>query len=50
MFRNMRRFNQQLPEEECVRILTAEPRGVLAVHSEDGYPYAFPMDYIQLTI
>ena len=46
MFRPMRRFKQQLSEEECLRILKEEPRGVMAVHGEDGYPYAFPMDYV----
>lgn len=29
-------------------MLTAQPRGVLAVYGEDGYPYAFPMDFIYL--
>lgn len=48
MFRKMRRFNQQLSEEECISVLTAQPRGVLAVHGEDGYPYAFPMNYIYM--
>lgn len=48
MFRSMRRFNQQLSEQECVDVLTHAPRGVLAVHGEDGYPYAFPMNYIYL--
>jgi len=46
MFRNMRRFKQQISDEECIRILKKEPRGVLAVKGEDGYPYAFPIDYI----
>ncbi|MEE0955075.1 MAG: pyridoxamine 5'-phosphate oxidase family protein [Eubacterium sp.] len=46
MFRKMRRFKQQISDEECVRILKEEPRGVLAVKGEDGYPYAFPIDYI----
>ena len=45
MFRSMRRFKQQLPEEECIRILKEEWRGVLAMHGEDGYPYAIPMDH-----
>lgn len=48
MFRNMRRFKQQLSEQECIDVLTYAPRGVLAVHGEDGYPYAFPMNYIYL--
>lgn len=48
MFRGMRRFKQQLTEQECVDVLTHAPRGVLAVQGEDGYPYAFPMNYIYL--
>ncbi|MDD4842831.1 MAG: pyridoxamine 5'-phosphate oxidase family protein [Anaerotignum sp.] len=48
MFRGMRRFKQQLSKQECVDVLTHEPRGVLAVHGEDGYPYALPMNYIYL--
>ncbi|MPM48913.1 hypothetical protein SDC9_95640 [bioreactor metagenome] len=30
MFRDMRRFKQQLSEQECVDVLTHAPRGVLA--------------------
>ena len=48
MFRNMRRFKQQLSEQECLDVLIHAPRGVLAVHGEDGYPYAFPMNFIYL--
>lgn len=48
MFRKMRRFNQELPQEKCIEILKAQPRGVMAVHGEDGYPYAFPLDYIYM--
>lgn len=48
MFRSMRRPKQQLSTQECVDVLTRAPRGVLAVHGEDGYPYAFPMNYIYL--
>ena len=44
----MRRFNQGLSEEACVSILKAQPRGILAVHGEDGYPYALPLDYIYM--
>ena len=29
MFRKMRRFRQQIGEEECVRILREQPRGSL---------------------
>ena len=38
MFREMRRFKQQLPAEECVAIMKREKRGVLSVLGDDGYP------------
>jgi nitroimidazol reductase NimA-like FMN-containing flavoprotein (pyridoxamine 5'-phosphate oxidase superfamily) len=45
MFRTMRRIKQQLSEEECIRILQEEKRGVLSMHGEDGYPYGIPMNH-----
>lgn len=45
MFRKMRRFKQQVPEETCIEILKREPRGVLAVLGDDGYPYTVPLDF-----
>ena len=45
MFREMRRSKQQLSREECIEILIQQPRGVLAVLGDEGYPYALPMDY-----
>lgn len=45
MFREMRRFKQQIPNEECIEILKNEPRGVLSVLGDDGYPYGIPMDH-----
>ncbi len=48
MFRKMRRFKQEISKQECIDILNEQPRGVLAVYGEDGYPYAFPMDYIYM--
>ena len=48
MFRQMRRVGHALFAEERDRVLTKAPRGVLAVHGEDGYPYAFPMDFLYL--
>lgn len=44
MFRPMRRCKQQITDEECVKILQEEPRGVLAVWGDDGYPYTVPLD------
>ncbi|MDD7200642.1 MAG: pyridoxamine 5'-phosphate oxidase family protein [Sphaerochaetaceae bacterium] len=45
MFRQMRRCNQQIAEAECEKILQKEPRGVLAVWGDDGYPYTVPLDF-----
>lgn len=45
MFRPMRRIGQQIPEEDCIRILKEEPRGVLSVLGDDGYPYGVPIDH-----
>ena len=45
MFRPMRRIKQQIPEEECIKILKEEPRGVLSVLGDDGYPYGVPIDH-----
>lgn len=42
----MRRFRQQITEEECETILQEEPRGVLSMYGEDGYPYAIPINFI----
>ena len=45
MFRGMRRFKQQISNEECIRILKEEPRGVLSMLGDDGYPYGIPLDH-----
>lgn len=45
MFREMRRFKQQISEEECIRILKEQPRGVLSMIGDDGYPYGIPLDH-----
>ena len=37
MFRAMRRFRQQISEEECIRVLREQPRGVLSMIGDDGY-------------
>ena len=46
MFRKMRRHKQQLSHDECVNILTNEPRGVLALLGDEEYPYALPMSHV----
>ena len=45
MFREMRRFKQQISEEECIRVLREQPRGVLSMIGDDGYPYGIPLDH-----
>lgn len=46
MFRKMRRHKQELSAEECINILTNEPRGVLALLGDDDYPYSLPMSHV----
>lgn len=45
MFRSMVRSRQQLSEEECIRILKEQPRGVLSVLGDDDYPYGMPITH-----
>lgn len=46
MFRKMRRFKQQLPDDEAVQILENGKTGVLAVLGDEGYPYTVPINYV----
>ena len=46
MFREMRRKKQRLSKEDCDRILYNGTSGVLALHGDDGYPYAVPVSYV----
>jgi nitroimidazol reductase NimA-like FMN-containing flavoprotein (pyridoxamine 5'-phosphate oxidase superfamily) len=41
----MRRRKQLLPEAEAAAILGTCTSGVLAVHGDDGYPYAVPLSF-----
>lgn len=45
-FRPMRRFKQQMSDEECAALLEHAPRGILAVLGDGGYPYTVPLDFI----
>ena len=45
MFPAMRRWKQQLTQQACVELLKQEPRGVLSLMGEDGYPYGLPISY-----
>lgn len=46
MFREMRRKNQGLNEEESIKILENAPSGVLAVYEDGNYPYAVPLNFV----
>jgi hypothetical protein len=41
----MRRKKQLLPEPETIAMLEACTSGVLALHGDDGYPYAVPLSF-----
>lgn len=45
MFREMRRKNQRLSQEESIAVLQNGTSGTLAVLGDDNYPYAVPLSY-----
>lgn len=45
MFRPIRRKKNEINPDEAKRLLTEARRGVLAVHGDDGYPYAIPINF-----
>lgn len=46
MFRPMRRRQKEIPMADAKGLLLHGHRGVLAVHGDDGYPYAIPVNYL----
>ena len=46
MFRKMRRYRQQLGQEETISILKSGKTAVLGVLGDDGYPYKVPNNYV----
>ena len=46
MFQKMRRFKQELQQNEIERILRHNTSGVLALIDTDGYPYSVPLSYV----
>lgn len=46
MSREMRRKKQILSMEDTIAVLEKGTSGVLAVHGDDGYPYAVPLSYV----
>lgn len=45
MFREMRRFNQLVSDDECKRILKDEKRAAFSVIGDNGYPYTIPINF-----
>lgn len=45
MFRKMRRFKQEISQEDCKKVLNSARRGVLSVNGDDGYPFSIPMNF-----
>ena len=46
MFKEMRRTDRKLTEQESVQILYDNQYGVLSTVSMDGYPYGVPISYV----
>ena len=46
MFRKMRRYKQQLADEEAIAVLERGKTGVLALIGDEGYPYTVPINYV----
>lgn len=44
--RRLRRFKQQLSQEDCAAVLARGTSGVLALCGEDAWPYALPLSYV----
>ena len=45
MFRELTRIKQKLSQEESIALLKQQPRGVLSLIGDDGYPYGLPIDH-----
>lgn len=43
---NMRRFRQQLPEDEVFKILIRATNGVLSLIDVEGHPYGVPLSFV----
>lgn len=46
MFREMRRKDRELKNDEIIEILQNNTYGILSTTSENGYPYGVPISYI----
>lgn len=45
MFKEMRRFKQQITTEECKKVLKEEKRAAFSVIGDEGYPYTIPINF-----
>lgn len=45
MYRQMRRFKQQVSDERCKELLREQWRGSLNMIGDNGYPYAIPINF-----
>lgn len=45
MFRPLRRTQKAISDNEAKQLLLTEKRGVLTVNGDDGYPFAFPINF-----
>lgn len=45
MFREMRRFKQQLSDSDARQVLKNGHRGTLSLIGDEGYPYGLPINY-----
>lgn len=45
MFRKMRRFKQQVSDDECKTVLKEEKRAAFSVIGDDGYPFTIPINF-----
>lgn len=45
MFREMRRWKQQVSDDACKKILKEEKRAAFSVIGDEGYPYTVPINF-----
>ena len=45
MFREITRFKQAIPKEDCIALLKTQLRGFLALLGDDDYPYVSPTNH-----
>ncbi len=46
MFREMRRKDRLMEQEQCIEVLKTNTRGILSVLGDDGYPYGVPVHHV----